>query len=76
MGAVVAALRGDQQAQAVVSNLLGYMMREDAPEPMRRFATALTRLISGERDDSLLDGLPADLAAPLQALLEQLNATG
>ncbi len=76
MMAVIAALRGNQQAQAAVSSFLGEMTREGAPEPLHRFAQALARILQGERDLAVLEGLPAEAAAPLRALLDQLTAAG
>jgi len=73
IAAVAAAAKGDQRAGSLVSPMLGRMMQEDAPESVRHLAQALARILRGERGDSLLEGLPAEMAAPLQALLNNLG---
>jgi tetratricopeptide (TPR) repeat protein len=73
MGAVVAGLRGDANARRLVAATLARMAREDAPESARRFATALTRILQGERDEAVLDGLPKEMADPLTTLLRALR---
>ena len=52
------------------------MLQADAPESAQGFARALARILTGERDEALLEGLPKDLADPLAALLRALNKTG
>lgn len=73
MTAVVAALRGDANARRLVAGALAQMARDDAPETARRFAGALARILRGERDEALLEGLPKELADPLAALLRALR---
>ena len=73
MSAVVAGLRGDANARRLVAGALARMSQEDAPESARRFAGALTRILQGERDDSVVEGLPQEIAEPLMALLRALR---
>jgi len=75
MSAVVAGLRGDPNARRLVAGALARMVQEDAPESARRFAEALTRILRGERDESMLEGLPKEVAEPLAALLRALGQT-
>jgi len=73
MGVVVAGLRGDAKARRLVAATLARMAQEDAPESARQFAAALTRILQGERDEAVLEGLPKEMADPLTALLRALR---
>jgi len=73
LAAVLAGLRGDAGAQRVVAAALARMAQEDAPASARRFAAALTRILQGEDDEALLEGLPKEAADPLAALLRALR---
>ncbi|GEM_PF-1647318 len=72
VAAAYAAAQGDAQAQRVVASVLAGLAQESAPEPLRRFALALARILQGERSPAVLDGLPDAVIAPLRALLDKL----
>jgi len=73
--AVAAAINGDQQARSVMSAVIGKMTQEGSPEPLRQLGQALGRIMGGERDPSILEGLPDAMAGPLQALLKRLRTS-
>lgn len=72
MAAVAAALKGDPQAQSAVAVMLDGMTQEGSPEPVKHLAQTLRRIMRGERDPAVLQGLPDEMAAPLRSLLESL----
>ncbi|MHB1294738.1 MAG: tetratricopeptide repeat protein [Anaerolineae bacterium] len=68
-----AAINGNKQAVTQANALLEGMAQESAPEPLRNMAAAIKRIMQGERSPTVLQGLPPQLAAPLQALLNRLG---
>lgn len=72
LGAVAAAISGNEQAQSMVYTVLDTMERDDAPISTRALASALRRILEGERDPALLQTLPEEMRIPLTALLSQL----
>ncbi|MHB0857438.1 MAG: tetratricopeptide repeat protein [Anaerolineae bacterium] len=73
LNTVAAALNGNEQAAAQATTVLNSMSQEGAPEPLQHFADAVKRIMQGERGPAVLHGLPPQLAAPLQALLNRLG---
>ncbi|MCD6301929.1 MAG: tetratricopeptide repeat protein [Anaerolineae bacterium] len=69
---VMQAVRGDPNAHFVAGMLLGTLQQQGNPEPMVKYAHAMERILAGERDPALAQGLPKELAEPVWALLGAL----
>jgi tetratricopeptide (TPR) repeat protein len=70
---VMQAIRGDPNAQFVAGMLLGTLQQKGHAEPIVQYAHAMERILAGERDDALAQGLPGELAEPVRALLRALE---
>ncbi|MGC9358848.1 MAG: tetratricopeptide repeat protein [Anaerolineae bacterium] len=71
--AVMQAIRGDPNAQFVAGMLLGTLQQKGSPELMAKYAHAMERILAGERDPALAQGLPQGLAEPVRTLLGALE---
>ena len=71
--AVLQASRGDANARFVAETLLQTLQQKGQAEPMVQYARAMARILAGERDPSLVQGLLPELAEPVQALLRALS---
>lgn len=70
---VLQAARGDANARFVADMLLGTLQEKGRPEPLVHYARAMERILAGERDPALAQGLPKELAEPVRALLTALS---
>ena len=73
---VLQAVRGDADARFVAGMLLQTLQQKGQAEPMVQYARAMARILAGERDPSLAQGLIQELAEPVQALLKALSQDG
>ncbi len=72
MAAVHAAASGNEQANAAAEAFVKALAADKNPRPMKDLATVLQRILAGERDPALVEGLPDEVAKSVSALLQEL----
>lgn len=73
MTTVKAAINGDPQAKAVTETFLQALSSEQAPQTLRDFANATRRVLAGDKNPAVTQGLPLELAQVITALMAALN---